>query len=52
MKMPIRQCVVCGSYAINLNKYDRDASRPELCDVCYWKEKYFGLLKRTNIIES
>lgn len=28
----------CGSYAINLRINGRDGSRPDLCDVCVWKE--------------
>lgn len=28
----------CGSYAINIRSNGRDGSRPDLCDVCVWKE--------------
>lgn len=30
----------CGSYAINHHLHGRDGSEPDLCDVCYWREKY------------
>lgn len=29
----------CGSYAINHHLHGRDGSRPDLCDVCYWRDK-------------
>lgn len=35
----MRICKECGSYAINLNVRGRDNSHPDLCDVCYWKQK-------------
>jgi ribosomal protein L32 len=34
------RCKNCGSYAINHHLHGRDGSRNELCDVCYWREKY------------
>jgi hypothetical protein len=33
------KCKNCGSFAINHNLHGRDGSEPELCDVCYWREK-------------
>lgn len=30
----------CGSYAINHHLHGRDGSEPDLCDVCYWMERY------------
>ena len=35
----MNQCRSCGSYAINLNLHGRDGSKPELCDVCFWRER-------------
>lgn len=32
-------CIQCGSHAINLNTNGRDANLPNLCDVCYWKDR-------------
>jgi hypothetical protein len=32
-------CKRCGSYAINPHLHGRDDSRPDLCDVCYWRDK-------------
>ena len=29
----------CGSYAINHGSHGRDGSSPNLCDVCYWRDK-------------
>ena len=39
----------CGSYAINNHLHGRDGSNPELCDVCYWRDradKYSSALLR------
>lgn len=33
------KCSVCGSYAINHHLHGRDGSDPDLCDVCYWRER-------------
>ncbi len=30
----------CGSYAINIDP------EKKYCDVCFWKNKYFNLLKK------
>ena len=35
----------CGSYAINHHLHGRDGSEPELCDVCYWREKHDLIVK-------
>lgn len=32
-------CKSCGSCAINHHLHGRDGSRPDLCDVCYWRAK-------------
>lgn len=32
-------CIRCGSHAINHHHHGRDGSRPDLCDVCYWRAK-------------
>lgn len=31
-------CKRCGSYAINHHTNGRDGSRPDRCDVCYWRD--------------
>lgn len=33
------KCKQCGSFAINHNCHGRDGSEPQLCDVCYWRNK-------------
>ena len=35
------QCKICGSYAINHHLHGRDGTEPDLCDVCYWRKKYY-----------
>ena len=42
------KCKMCDSYAINHNMHGRDGSNPDLCDVCYWRNKYEELLKNTD----
>lgn len=34
----MKQCIKCGSYAINHHLHGRDGSRPDLCDVDYWRD--------------
>jgi hypothetical protein len=36
----MKNCSRCGSYAINLYLHGRNGSRSDLCDVCYWRNKY------------
>jgi hypothetical protein len=37
------KCKLCGSYAINENLHGREKGKDlDLCDVCYWREKYEG----------
>ena len=33
----------CGSHAINHHLHGRDGSRPDLCDVCYWRAEVSSL---------
>ena len=33
------KCEKCGSYAINSHLHGRDGTRPDLCDVCFWRER-------------
>lgn len=33
-------CKQCGSQAINHHCHGRDGTRPDLCDVCFWRVKY------------
>lgn len=33
------KCKNCDSYAINQHLHGRDGSNPDLCDVCYWRDK-------------
>ena len=33
------KCKRCGSHAINHHLHDRDGSGPDLCDVCYWRDR-------------
>jgi hypothetical protein len=33
-------CIKCGSMAINHHIHGRDGTRPDLCDVCFWIDKY------------
>ena len=35
----MNQCT-CGSWAINPNKNGRDDSNLDLCDVCFWRDKF------------
>lgn len=35
----MKPCKNCGSYAINHKHHGRDGSDPDLCDVCYWRER-------------
>lgn len=44
----MKNCKKCGSYAINHNLHGRDGSRDDLCDVCFWREKYKDLLERSD----
>lgn len=39
-------CKICSSYAINHGHHGRDGTEPNLCDVCYWREKAKRLLER------
>ena len=32
-------CTRCGSGAINLRLHGRDGTRPDLCEVCYWRTR-------------
>lgn len=32
-------CKRCGSWAINHEHHGRDGSEPNLCDVCYWRNR-------------
>jgi ribosome-binding protein aMBF1 (putative translation factor) len=38
-------CKICGSLAINHHKHGRDGSGEDLCDVCYWRDKYEQIKK-------
>jgi hypothetical protein len=33
------KCTRCSSYAINPHCHDRDDTRLDLCDVCWWRDK-------------
>lgn len=33
------QCARCRGFAINLNDHGRDGGDPDLCDVCYWRNR-------------
>lgn len=33
------KCRVCDSYAINHHLHGRDGTDPDLCDVCYWRNR-------------
>ena len=35
----MKQCIRCGSWAINHHAHDRDGSDGDLCDVCYWRKR-------------
>lgn len=39
-------CKRCGSFAINHNHHGRDGTDAELCDVCYWRNRYSELESR------
>ena len=43
------QCKRCGSQAINHKHHGRDGTKPDLCDVCYWREKYEDLLVQSRV---
>ena len=36
-------CKICGSHAINPCQGGRGEDRLDLCDVCYWRERFVGL---------
>lgn len=36
-------CKNCGSHAINPRQGGRGEDRLDLCDVCYWRERFVGL---------
>ena len=42
------RCIKCGSYAINHHLHGRDGSRPDLCDVCFWRDKLESNLEAAN----
>lgn len=33
------KCTRCPSHAINPHLHGRDSTRPDLCDVCWWRNK-------------
>jgi|GEM_PF-3730960 len=33
-------CKNCKSYAINHHLHGRDGRKPDLCDVCYWRDEF------------
>jgi len=33
-------CKRCGSYAINHDSHGRDGTQKNLCDVCFWRNKF------------
>jgi len=33
------KCKICGSMAINHHLHARDGSDPDLCDVCFWRNR-------------
>lgn len=33
------KCTRCSSYAINPHCHDRDDTRLDLCDVCWWRNR-------------
>lgn len=46
------KCKICGSYAINHHCHGRDGTEPDLCDVCFWREKYRWLEARIRALEA
>lgn len=42
----MNKCKGCGSFAINHHCHGRDGSEPDLCDVCYWRNKVDVLQRR------
>lgn len=42
------KCKKCGSYAINHHLHGRDGTDRDLCDVCYWKKRFFKLKDKIN----
>lgn len=42
----MKQCIKCGSYAINHHLHGRDGSRPDLCDVCFWRDVASGFERK------
>lgn len=45
-----KNCIECGSYAINHHCHGRDGSDGELCDVCYWRKRADELDKPTMLV--
>ena len=35
----MEKCKRCFSYAINHHCHGRDGSEPQLCDVCFWRNR-------------
>lgn len=43
------KCRACGSYAINEHLHGRiKGEYSDLCDVCYWRQKFRDLLKEKD----
>ena len=38
------ECKVCGSRAINPHLHGREGSYGDLCDVCYWRARYYVVI--------
>jgi len=45
----MNQCKRCGSQAVNPHTHGRDGTKPDLCDVCFWREKYEDLLVQSRV---
>ena len=46
------QCKRCGSPQDKVpqrQSHGRDGTKPDLCDVCFWREKYEDLLVQSRV---
>lgn len=45
------KCKICGSAAINHHLHGRDGSDPDLCDVCFWRNRAWNLPEHYQIFD-
>jgi len=48
----MKQCRICGSYAINPTLHGRDNTDLDLCDVCYWRKRAIDLTLELRLLRK